>query len=82
MKIYSINSPRFEHDGIIYDVDSHNYFSLLEFENYLIEKNPAYVYIYKITNVDIDDNYVHPCNGLNSIDENINIIFIYFKMIN
>ncbi|MDA3779447.1 MAG: hypothetical protein PF487_04370 [Bacteroidales bacterium] len=65
----------------MYSVDSRIYTSLLEFENYLIEKNPQYVYIYKITNVDLDDNLVHPCKDLNSVDEKINIIFIMFKMI-
>ena len=81
MKIYTINEPRFKHNGIMYDVDSHMYTSLLEFDNYLKEKNPSYVYIHSITNVDIDDNLVHPCNGLNNIREDIDIIFIRFKMI-
>jgi hypothetical protein len=80
MKIYTVNSPLFEHNGVTYGVEAHMYASFLEFDNYLKEKKPNYVYIYNITNVDMNDNLIHPCNGWNSIDETINIIFIRFKM--
>lgn len=81
MKIKTTNAPRFEHNGIMYNVDTCMYPSFLEFEKFLIEKNPSYVYIYSITNVGLDDKLIHPCNGFDSVDESISLIFIRFKMI-
>jgi len=81
MKIKTIKKPLFKHKGIEYDVESRMFISLSEFENYITRKNPEYVYIYKITNIDDNNKLIHPCNGLNDIREDINIMFIYFKMI-
>lgn len=81
MKIHTIHSTIFEHQGIKYSIDSKGFFSFSEFENYLKKNNPDDVYIYSISNVDMNNNVVHPCNSLDSVDENINIINIHLKMI-
>jgi len=80
MKIYTVHSPKFEHNGETNYVNSCMFTSLFGFETYLNDKNPSYVYIYDISNVDIDDNLVHPCDGLDKVNEKIDIIFIRFKM--
>jgi len=80
MKIFTINTPRFEHNGEMYDVESRMFLSLSEFDEFLNEKRPNYVYIYKITNVDDMNNLIHPCYGFDKVKEDVNIIFIYFKI--
>lgn len=82
MKIHTTHSTIFDHQGSKYSIESKGFFSFGEFEEYLKKKNPDDVFIYSISNVDMNNNLIHPCNGLDSVDENINVINIHFKMIN
>jgi hypothetical protein len=81
MKIYTTRLPKFTHQGKEYWVDTKMFASFGEFEQYLKERNPNIVYIYSVTNVDIDDNLIHPCIDMNNVDENISLITIRFKLI-
>lgn len=82
MKILTVDTPIFEHNGEIYYVESKMFLSLSEFDKYLNNKKPNYVYIYKLTNINNDYSLIHPCDGFDKVREDVNIIFIYFKILN